>query len=230
METIFIIEDGTGAKELARCRVIFGDEEEWMSSWGKQATGCVSKINRLKNPDQDRDIERMFHSKAYMFFSTVVKDDKKYRGMQEVFLDAKQLKAVATSMLQATNADGEFVQNPYRTDNLAHISGLILNSQETAVDTAYICNRLESMRIAKELSQGRTYQSYVQMKPTKTARVFAGDVYVFDGDSIIAAFKGIRFQATPKDTLDFVLGGGHEPTEAMIDAPVSKCGHRPSEG
>ena len=49
----------------------------------------------------------------------------------------------------------------------------------------------DSMRCLKKFSPDVTYRTYVRMQPWQN-NIWAGDVYIFEGDDIIAVFGGVK--------------------------------------
>ena len=220
---VFSTVDHTGIIEVARCRIIYGEESELIPSLVEQGVNCQSNIKRLQATSTGGAVERILHDNAYRLFSNVVRYGERYQGMQEVILDAKQLEAVANLNLQPSTTDESSVNNPYWIDILGQISGLLLNTTKAASGVTYICNELKSIRVFTKLSANQSYQSYVQMRPSKTNRTVVGDICVVDGQSVVAMFKEIKFQAIAKDMLDLVLSGKSESPEELDNEPQVKA-------
>src|SRR2546427_487693 len=107
---------------------------------------------------------------------------------------------------QTTSEDGNFIVSPYYIDGIAHLSGFVLNGTDaTPDDSVYISHGWESMKIVGKLSAQKTYQTYVRMQPIGGRGVMSGDVYVFDGEDIIALVAGLKFQRIKRAVLDSLL-------------------------
>lgn len=47
------------------------------------------------------------------------------------------------------------------------------------------------MRCATKFSREKTYQNYVKMQAVG-GTMFAGDVYIFDKDTVVAMYQGVK--------------------------------------
>ncbi|OZJ01940.1 hypothetical protein BZG36_05397 [Bifiguratus adelaidae] len=178
-ELAFTSGDGKHKTEHATCLVEYGDSGAWLSEWQRISYLIKPRLEVLKTA---------------------------YRGMAEVILDSAELEATAHVAFQTTKADGHFFCSPFWIDSVAHLAGFIVNAND-ALDSknqVYVSHGWESMRIAKPLSAEKTYQSYVKMQPAG-GKMMAGDVYVFEGDEIVAVVGALKFQCIPRSLLDTLL-------------------------
>ena len=83
------------------------------------------------NADKYKKISR---KQAYESFSSLIQYDKKYQGIKEIILDSMNFEASSLIEFQATDNNGDFDANPYWIDNIAHLSGFVLNGSD-AVDS-----------------------------------------------------------------------------------------------
>lgn len=204
----------------ASCQVILGDKQKWLSEWERNTYLIRSRIDHLKMSEKSGTASKIGRGLAYKLFATFVNYDPKYRGMEEVIL-GPDMEATSKVVFQTAPADGTFFCSPYWIDSVAHISGFIVNATD-ATDSAaqvYVSHGWESMRIAEPLSSDKTYRSYVKMQPT-TGTMVAGDVFVFEGERIIAVVGGLKFQAIPRSLLNMFLPPPGASTEA---APTPKA-------
>ena len=205
-DLIFSSGSDKGKVEHATCQVFFGDCEEWLSEWQRSAYLVQSRIDWLKETERSGGAHKIGRGLAYKLFSALVDYDQKYRGMQEVILHSGNMEATSQVVFQTTEKDGNFVCSPYWIDSVAHISGFIVNGSD-AIDSrenVYISHGWESLRVGELFSAEKTYRSYVKMQP-RPGKVMAGDVFVFDGDRIVAVVSGLKFQCIPRKVLDMLL-------------------------
>ncbi|KAH6713487.1 BcPKS12, polyketide synthase [Leptodontidium sp. MPI-SDFR-AT-0119] len=212
------------------CEVIFGNTKEYLAEWQRTAYLIQSRVDWLKEAEQDGRAHKIGRGLAYKLFAALVDYNPRYRGMEEVILQSENFEATSKVNFQTSEKDGNFKYSPYWIDSLAHISGFIVNGSD-AVDSrenVYISHGWESLRIAEPLSQAKTYRAYVRMQPEE-GKVLAGDVYVFDGDRIVAMVGCLKFQCIPRKVLNMFLppiGGAQataaKPTPAAIKAEPSK--------
>lgn len=192
--------------EHATCDVFFGDTKAYLSEWQRTAYLIQARVDWLKEAEQNGRAHKIGRGLAYKLFANLVDYNARYRGMQEVILHSENLEATSKVVFQTSKDDGTFVCCPYWIDSVAHISGFIMNGSD-AIDSresVYISHGWGSMRFAEPLSAEKTYRSYVKMQPTEP-NVVAGDVFIFDGDRIVASVGGLKFQCIPRRVLNMVL-------------------------
>ena len=185
--------EGRKTVDHAKCVVRYGNRNTWLEEWKRNAymvKACIEKLVKGVNDGQSHKLKR---GMAYKLFSALVQYDQKYRGMEEVILDSAQLEATGRVKFQATEKDGSFYCSPYWIDCLGHLSGFVMNAND-AVDSktqVYVNHGWESMRCSGKFSPDKTYQTYVKMQLVG-GTMFAGDVYIFDENSIVAVFQGVK--------------------------------------
>ncbi|KAI9731500.1 MAG: Type I Iterative PKS [Cirrosporium novae-zelandiae] len=190
------------------CTVKYGNPEAWKKEWQRTAYLVRSRITALKKGVTDGSSHMIKRGMAYKLFGAIVTYNKKYHGMEEVCLDSEELECTAKVTFQATGKEGNFAFPPYWSDSLGSVSGFVMNAND-AVDSksqVFINHGWTSLRHTKptEYSADKVYQSYVKMQLVE-GTLYAGDVYVFEGDEVIALFEGVRFQGVPRKVLDLVL-------------------------
>jgi len=201
-----ISRDGSDGELHASCDVQYGDAKSLLADWSRSDYLIRSRMDVLAQGADAGKYRKVSRGQAYEAFSSLVQYDKKYRGMTEVILDSKNFEATSLIEFQATDNDGDFEANPYWIDNIAHLSGFVLNGSD-AVDSkkqVYISHGWESFQMIRPLSGRRSYRNHVKMHqgPGKT---MVGDVYVFDGDDMVALAGGVKFQAIPRSLLNRLL-------------------------
>jgi iterative type I PKS product template protein len=192
--------------EHASCDVFFGDTNAYLSEWQRTAYLIQSRVDWLKEAERSGKAHKIGRGLAYKLFSNLVDYNSRYRGMQQVILHSENLEATSQVVFQTTDKDGTFVCCPYWIDSVAHISGFIMNGSD-AIDSresVYISHGWGSMRFAEPLSAEKSYRSYVKMQHTEP-NVVAGDVFIFDGERIVASVGGLKFQCIPRRVLNMVL-------------------------
>ncbi|RAL65830.1 hypothetical protein DID88_005493 [Monilinia fructigena] len=208
------------------CVVKHSSGADWMSKWARNAYFVKASVENLMKGIAQKSTQQILRPIAYKLFSNLVTYDKKYQGMERVYLNSDLYEAAAEIEFQSAYSDGSFHVSPYWIDSILHISGFILNGSEmTSKDTVYISHGWRSLRIARPLSHTKRYRNYVRMQPTDTREVMAGDIYVFDGDEIIAVCKGLKFQEIKRKVLDLLLERQSNSLAAMqgaIKLPTSQ--------
>lgn len=177
----------------ALCVVEYGDKKSWLEDWSRLAYLFRSRIDVLAQGADAGKYKKVSRGQAYEAFSSLVQYDKKFHGMKEVILDSKNFEAISLIEFRATESDGDFEANPYWIDNITHLSGFVLNGSDS-VDSkkeVYISHGWESLQMIRPLSARRSYRNHVKMHrgPRQT---MVGDVYVFDGEDMVALAGGVK--------------------------------------
>ena len=90
-------------------------------------------------------------------------------------------------------------------------------------DISCLSTGFDSWRSFKDLKAGKPYTCYVCMQETSKSNL-TGDAYVFDGDELVLATSGIRFQRMKKIVMQSLLlpGGSAAKLPTSTKAPQSK--------
>ena len=201
-----ISQDGSDGDLHASCIVEFGDVKSWQSDWSRLAYLFRSRIDVLNQGADVGKYRKVRREQAYEAFSSLVQYDNKYHGMKEVIIDGKNFEATSLLDFRATESDGDWEANPYWIDNIAHLSGFVLNGNDV-VDSSkqvYISHGWDSLQFLCPLTARKSYRNHVKMHqgPKQT---MVGDVYVFDGEEMVALVGGVKFQAIPRSLLNKLL-------------------------
>lgn len=191
----------------ATCVVTFEDTTAWTNSWNNMAYLIEGRRDILKERLARNQADKMSRSLLYRLFSTFVDYKLPYQGMEEVIIDGANFEATSRVVFQTQDKDGNFFCCPYWIDSLMHLAGFILNGG-SAVDTkqfVYISHGWKALKFAVPLDRTKTYHSYVKMQNTGESNVMAGDVYVFDNNTIVAMCAGLKFQRIPRTLLNSFL-------------------------
>jgi iron transport multicopper oxidase len=220
--------DGKDKVEHATCQVTFGNSEKCLAEWERNAYLIQSRIDWLRDAEKQGNAHKIGRGLAYKLFAALVDYDKKYRGMEEVILHSENMEATSKVVFQTAEKDGNFMCSPYWIDSVAHISGFIVNGSDAtnSQESVYISHGWESLQIAEPFSQDKTYRSYVRMQP-RPGKIMAGDVWVFDGDRIVAVVGSLKFQCIPRKVLNMLLppvgaaAAASQPPRAKQSLPVA---------
>ena len=197
--------EGKETVHHATCTVKYGGGEEWLSEWAQIAYLVKGRIRSLQRSVGKGVAQRLSRGTTYKLFSALVAYSEKYRGMEEVIVDAPELEATSVVNFQTTEKDGNFFCSPYWIDSLAHLSGFIMNGTD-AVDASavYVSHGWRSMRFSEAFNPQTTYRSYVKMQEAGKD-VVAGDIYIFRDETIVGLVGGLKFQRIPRRVLDTLL-------------------------
>lgn len=198
--------DGSLGDLHATCSVEFGETKSWVEDWSRLAYLFRSRIDVLAEGAKAGRYQKMNRQLAYEGFSSFVEYDKQYHGMKEVIMDQKNFEATSILEFQSSDEEGDFEMNPHFIDNISHLSGFILNGSG-AVDTqkqVYVSHGWKSLQIARPLSSRKSYRNYVKMHAGQK-QTMEGDVFVFEGDEMVALIAGVKFQAISRSVIDRLL-------------------------
>lgn len=208
IEIRYSSQDGPDSEfqEHAQCIVRFGDADQWKAEWARYAYLIKGRIDCLVDPGQTRSTHRILKEMVYKLFSVLVVYDEKYQGLKEVYMNSNLHEAFASVRFEESIAYGDFTYSPYWLDTMAHLAGFVLNGSVKAFeDVVYISHGWKSMRIAGTILPSRAYTSYVRMQTVGDRGVMVGDVYIFDGEEIIAVCAGLKFQRLKRTVLRALL-------------------------
>lgn len=216
--------DGKLIQEHAHCTVKFENISAWKENWDRINFMVNSQVEVLKEKSKNREAHVIQRGMAYKLFKCFVDYNEKYRGMEEVILNNSTTEATASVQFQTKPEDGDFYCAPYWIDSMAHISGFIVNATDLVDSDLNVCisHGWESIRISKQLSADKKYRSYVRMQP-KPNNNYVGDVYVLEGEEIVAVVGGLKFQEIPRRILNTFL-----PPQQKTRTAVSASALKPS--
>ncbi|MCJ1378214.1 hypothetical protein MMC17_001311 [Xylographa soralifera] len=208
LEFFSVSEQGKKLQDHAKCLVKYGNVDKWLAKWNQSGYLIKSRIQSLENDVKGgRGAHQIGRGLAYKLFKALVDYDEKYRGMDEVILDSANFEAVSKVTFKCgASTDGTYFLNPRWIDSLAHLSGFIVNASDAtdSNDSVYISHGWRSMRLSS-LSASKTYRAYVKMQDAKEAGVKQGDVFIFDGSTIVGVVGGLKFQCIPRKLLNMLL-------------------------
>ncbi|KAL4870267.1 hypothetical protein BDV12DRAFT_166486 [Aspergillus spectabilis] len=215
--------EGKKILDHAQCKVKFFDCAASELEWKRSSYLIKRSIELLEQSSLKGDAHRLRRGMIYKLFSTLIDYDENYQSIREVILDSEHHEATALVKFQAPQAN--FHRNPFWIDSFGHLSGFIMNASDgtDSKNQVFVNHGWDSMRCLKKFSADVTYRTYVRMQPWQDS-IWAGDVYIFDGDDIIAMYGGVRFQALSRKILDTVLppAGGSKMQNAPVQPKAQK--------
>ncbi|KAF2132453.1 putative polyketide synthase [Dothidotthia symphoricarpi CBS 119687] len=191
----------------ATCVATFEDTTAWTTGWNNMAYLIEGRMETLKEKLARNQADKMSRTLLYRLFSSFVDYKLPYQGMEEVIIDGANFEATSRVVFQTQDKDGHFFCCPYWIDSLMHLAGFILNGG-SAIDTkqfVYISHGWKALRFAVPLERTKTYHSYVKMQNSGESNIMAGDVYVFENNTIVAMCVGLKFQRVPRTVLNSFL-------------------------
>jgi naphtho-gamma-pyrone polyketide synthase len=191
MQVWSVTPEGKKILDHASCTIKFFDTSVAELEWKRSAYLIKRSIEHLKESTETGQAHRMKRGMVYKLFSALVEYDENYKSIQEVILDSDQHEATALVKFQAP--PGNFHRNPFWIDSIGHLSGFIMNASDAtdSKNLVYVNHGWDSMRCLKKFDPNVTYRTYVRMQPWQNS-IYAGDVYLFDGDDIVAVYGGVQ--------------------------------------
>jgi naphtho-gamma-pyrone polyketide synthase len=189
--------EGKKTIDHARCKIRFGDRNEWSKEFKRNAYLINRQIAALQNGVNHGKSHKIKRGMAYKLFGAVVQYDQAYQGMQEVVLDSEMLEATAQVKFQTTEKNGNFNVGPYWIDSLGHVAGFIMNANENTDPSlqVFVNHGWDRMRCTKAFSPERTYQVYNRMQNIG-GTLHSGDTYILEDANVIAVFEGVKVSCT----------------------------------
>lgn len=187
--------EGKKMIDHAYCTIKFFDTSAAELEWKRNCYLIKRSIQHLQDSTESGDAHRMKRGMVYKLFSALVEYDDNYKSIQEVILDSDQHEATALVKFQAP--PGNFHRNPFWIDSIGHLSGFIMNASDAtdSKNQVFVNHGWDSMRCLKKFDPKVTYRTYVRMQPWQNS-IWAGDVWMFDGDDIVAVYGGVKVSDT----------------------------------
>nr|POF15249.1 conidial yellow pigment biosynthesis polyketide synthase [Quercus suber] len=213
--------DGKKIQDHAHCIVRYEDKAAWAEEWSRYNYMVKAQMEILNSKTNTGAAHKVQRGMAYKLFKALVNYNDKYRAMAEVVLDGANTEASATLDFPTKPEDGDFYCAPYHIDGSCHISGFIVNASDLldSEQNVYVSHGWGAMKFSKPLVAGMKLKNYVRMQP-QPGNISKGDVYIMQGDDIIAVCEGIKFQQIPRRVLNTFLPP-NKGSAAVSAAPVS---------
>ncbi|KAF4242108.1 hypothetical protein CNMCM8980_000436 [Aspergillus fumigatiaffinis] len=190
------------AESFATAVVRFEDPAAWTREWDRISHLVQGRIEALEQRAAEGKASKLSKPLAYALFKNVVDYADRYRGMEQVVLHEHE--AVAEVTLVAER-HGTWHTPPHWIDSVSHLAGLVMNGSDASNtrDYFYVTPGCSSFRLLNPLKAGGKYRSYVRMFPLpEEANMYAGDVYILQGERIVGMVGQIRFRRVPRLLMD----------------------------
>ncbi|KAF2155209.1 polyketide synthase [Myriangium duriaei CBS 260.36] len=214
--------EGKTITDHAHCVVKFESTNVWQESWESVSFMVKAQIEALQRKTKTQEAHVIGRGLAYKLFKVFVDYSETYRGMEEIILDNKAPEASASVQFQTKPEDGDFFFPAYWCDSMAHLGGFIVNATDLFDSDNFVCvsHGWGSVKVAKPLSANKKYRNYVRMME-KPNNITQGDVYLFDGDEIVAVVGALKFQKIPRRVLNTFLPPQKPMNPAAVASPAN---------
>lgn len=208
----------------ATCTVDYSLKSNWSHRWTRNLHLVQNRLHHLESLVASGGASKVSNGLAYRLFASLVDYTADYRRMEGVLFSSEELEASATVRLDRRGCDEGFDLSPYWIDSLAHISGFVMNGNDT-IDTneaVYISHGWESMWFRTGFKADASYQTYVKMCHVEK-RIVSGDVWILCDGEVAGIIEGLQFQRIPRSVLDILLP---KPSESPAAQPLSTAPSR----
>ncbi|KAJ5794563.1 polyketide synthase [Penicillium paradoxum] len=205
--------EGKTLVKHAECSITFPSAAEAEAETQAAAGEILKHMIALRRSIEDNDrVQKMAGSTGYQLVSSLASYDPDYKGVTEVVMDSENLEAVAkvkcsNTSVTDTKAAGIYKVNPYLIDNFGQPALFIMNANDGAdlEKEVFVNHGWTSLHFYKEVSVEKVYHSYVKMTGPKEDGMYSGDMTVFEGDEVVACFRGIKAQGVPRRLMDYIV-------------------------
>lgn len=132
--------------------------------------------------------------------------DRHSRACRRCFLNSQALEETARVFIPP--CDKQYALNPFCCDSLGHITGFIMNSNDSLdlVDNIYINHGWRHMHFSEPFLPDVSYQTYVKMQATgENNSTYSGDVHVLRDGKIVAICEEVTFQKISRRLMELLL-------------------------
>ncbi|KAG8531293.1 Type I Iterative PKS [Bacidia gigantensis] len=208
--------NGKADHDHGSCRVDFGADDNWKTIFSRTVPLVQRRMEDLKKSALAGQCHRLQRSVVYKLFANLVEYGEDYQGLQEVYMDDAIGDAVAEVKLEALSNAGEFTLSPYWMDSVVHLAGFVLNGNITSTkDIAFISAGFDSFHLFESLSTDKRYLSYVSIQPTDKKECIVTDVYLFEGNNLVALCAGLIFHKMSTAVMRVIFGFGDKPSSTL---------------
>lgn len=157
--------------------------------------------------EADDRVQKLTGNTGYQLVSSLASYDAAYKGVSAVLLDSANLEAVATVKLNNPKQDGSYHVNPYLIDNLGQPALFVMNANDQAdlSKEVFVNHGWKSLHFYRPLSIDRVYRSHVKMSGPDDDGMYGGDMTVFEGQEVVAVYRGIKAQGVPRRLMDYIV-------------------------
>ncbi|KAI9878041.1 MAG: hypothetical protein M1830_002092 [Pleopsidium flavum] len=196
---------GKTTTKHAWCTVRFEDKTQ-LQALQKKAPEYQAKINRLREGIKTGQFVKYNKTSGYKLMSNVAHFHPDYKLLDDLILDESTLEACSSMSFAQVKSGGVFAAHPAYVDAITQVGGFAMNAKDsTDLDNeVYVNHGWASFQVYEEMRTDKKYETYVQMKAHE-GNLFHGDTIMFDGNIIVAFFKGVSLRNVPRKALRMVL-------------------------
>lgn len=196
--TKFLSFDNKGQlQEHSRCVIRFQDRS-YQRKLQQEAKGTKEKMQALRQGIASETTARFNRAMVYRMIRPLAQFHADYRAIDEILLNSNTLEASSRVSFGSVkrNKDDKFHTHPAIIDALTQSCGFAMNCNDGCdLDFEVFMNHgWGSFQIFEGIDFGKAYTTYTRMQEGKD-RLWHGDVVVFDGERVVAAFQQLAVSA-----------------------------------
>ncbi|KAI0405958.1 polyketide synthase [Xylaria palmicola] len=203
----FVSFDSKGKmQEHAKCTLRFTDPSILLSKLQDKSTWTKERMQDLRRGIAKETAARFNRPMVYRMIRPLAQFHDDYRAIDEVILDSRTLEASASVSFGGIQKGGHFALHPAIIDAFTQSCGFAMNCNDhTDLDKEVFMNHgWGSFQVFGDVHFDRPYTSYTRMFEGQD-KLWHGDVVIFDGETIVAAFEKIAIQCVPRRVLGVIL-------------------------
>ncbi|KAI8631121.1 polyketide synthase [Xylariaceae sp. FL1651] len=221
----FVTFDGKGRmQEHAKCSLRFIDPSVLLRTLQGRSAWTKARMQDLRRGIAKETAARFNRPMVYRMIRPLAQFHNDYRAIDEVVLDSSTLEASASVSFGSIREGGHFALHPAIIDAFTQSCGFAMNcNDQTDLDSEVFMNHgWGSFQVFGDIYHDRPYTSYTRMVEGPD-KLWHGDVVIFDGETIVAAFEKIAIQCVPRRVLGVILSleAGKKPNKTPL-APKQK--------
>ncbi|KUI67140.1 Conidial yellow pigment biosynthesis polyketide synthase [Cytospora mali] len=206
--TKFVSFDSKGQiQEHARCVICFRDRW-YQCKLQQEANDTKEKMQALRQGIASETTARFNRAMVYRMIRPLAHFHADYRAIDEVVLNSNTLEASSRVSFGSVkrSKDDRFHTHPAIIDALTQSCGFTMNCNDGCdLDVEVFMNHgWGSFQIFEEIDFEKAYTTYTRMVEGKD-HIWHGDVVVFDGEKVVAAFQQLAIQGVPRRVLQVIL-------------------------
>ncbi|KAI0390134.1 hypothetical protein F5Y17DRAFT_462038 [Xylariaceae sp. FL0594] len=171
-----------------------------------EVTDIARKIRVLRDGITTGETARFNRAMVYRAIRPLARFHDEYRAVDEIVLDSNTLEATSRLSFKDFHKDGTFHTHPGLIDGLTWAAGFTMNCNDyNDLDKdVYVNHGWDSFQIFEPLDFAKEYTTYSRMIEGE-GRLWRGEVYILNGENIVAHFAQFAMQGVPRRVLKAIL-------------------------
>ena len=175
----------------AECAIKFTDDAHY-KQLQRNKQDIKAKMANMRKAIENGASQRFNRTMVYKMIHPLAQFHDDYKALDEVVINSTTLEATSQVNFRDVKVDGDYHTHPAYIDGLSQSGGFVMNCNDSNdLDVEVFVNHgWESFQLYETLDVAKTYTTYTQMIESE-GRMFNGNLTVFDGDVIVAAYQNI---------------------------------------